>query len=262
MKSTKPDYGNWVPLYLMRALAVIIGVLLAGEILLVILLGHNLTSILLGLVILLLAAYWLYMLRCRALFDFNRGGLMGEVHQFLVDHLDWDGEGTLLDVGCGSGALLIRCAKRFPQVELVGVDYWRAEWSYAREQCERNAALEGVADRVAFRQGDAARLDVPDGAFDGVVSNFVFHEVRTQPDKRQVVREALRVLRKGGAFAFQDLFDQEKLYGDMEEFAGELRREGYREVRYISGVERLGFVPRYARAPGMLREVGLLYGRK
>lgn len=41
-----------------------------------------------------------------------------------------------------------------------------------------------------------------------------------------------------------------------------LRREGYREVRYISGVERLGFVPRYARAPGMLRGVGLLYGRK
>ena len=77
-----------------------------------------------------------------------------------------------------------------------------------------------------------------------------------------MVRESLRVLKKGGSFSFQDLFSQKSLYGDMEEFADELRREGFREIHYIPFVERQGFVPRYVQAPWMLSGVGLLYGRK
>ena len=75
-----------------------------------------------------------------------------------------------------------------------------------------------VADHIAFQKGDAAKLDFPDETFDAVVSNFVFHEVRTAKDKRDVVKEALRVLKKGGVFSFQDMFSQKALYGDMEEF--------------------------------------------
>ena len=261
MKQTKPDYGNWVPLAVMRTLAVVMAVLLSGTVLLLILLPTLVPGSLLGALLAVLLIFWLYMLRCRHLFDFNRGGPMGKFHQYLVDHLDWGGNGTLLDIGCGSGALTIRCAKAFPQARLTGIDYWSAEWSYAKEQCERNAAVEG-GDRVTFQKGDAAHLAFPDGAFDAVVSNFVFHEVRSERDKRKVVREALRVLKKGGAFALQDLFAQPKLYGDMEQFAEELRREGFQEVRYIPNVEKLGFVPGYAQSPWMLGGVGLLYGKK
>ena len=261
MKQTKPDYGNWVPLAVMRTLAVVMAVLLSGTVLLLILLPTLVPVSLLGALLAVLLIFWLYMLRCRHLFDFNRGGLMGKFHQYLVDHLGWGGNGTLLDIGCGSGALTIRCAKAFPQARLTGIDYWSAEWSYAKEQCERNAAVEG-GDRVTFQKGDAAHLAFPDGALDAVVSNFVFHEVRSERDKRKVVREALRVLKKGGAFALQDLFAQPKLYGDMEQFAEELRREGFQEVRYIPNVEKLGFVPGYAQSPWMLSGVGLLYGKK
>ena len=93
------------------------------------------------------------------------------------------------------------------------MDYWGAEWSYAKDQCEKNARAEGVADRVIFQKGDAAHLDFPDGTFDAAVSNFVFHEVRSEKDKRKIVREALRVVKKGGSFAFQDLFSQESCTG-------------------------------------------------
>ena len=75
---------------------------------------------------------------------------MGEIHQHLIDHLDWNGKGTLLDIGCGAGALTIRCACRFPDAKITGMDYWSTEWSYAKEQCERNARLEHVADRLTF----------------------------------------------------------------------------------------------------------------
>lgn len=98
---------------------------------------------------------------------------------------------------------------------------------------------------------------------DAAVSNFVFHEVRSAKDKRDVVREALRVVKKGGSFAFQDMFAQKALYGDMEEFVRELKKEGISEIHYIGNVEKkVDFVPKYARAPWMISGVGILYGIK
>ena len=46
------------------------------------------------------------------------------------------------------------------------MDYWGKEWSYAKEQCEKNAKLEGVAAQGHFQKGDAAKLDFPDETFD------------------------------------------------------------------------------------------------
>ena len=179
---------------------------------------------------------WLYMLRCRVLFDFNRGGLMGQVRRWRRT-IVWDGRAP-----CWTALrITIRCAKRFPNASLVGVDYWGAAWSYAKEQCQQNAAAEGVSHRVRFQKGDAAHLAFPDETFEAAVSNFVFHEVRTQPDKREVVREALRVVKKGGCFAFQDLFEKESLYGDMTDFLSQLQLAGAGSLH--PHVERQGFIP-------------------
>lgn len=144
MKQTKgqiPDYGNWVPAAMMKTLTVMTAVLLIVELLFLILLKNAILSIIGGILLVLFAAFTVYMWRCRILFDFRRGGLMGKIHQYLVDHLDWDGNGTLLDIGCGAGALTIRCARGFPRTRITGMDYWGPEWSYAKEQCERNARL-------------------------------------------------------------------------------------------------------------------------
>ena len=53
-----------------------------------------------------------------------------------------------------------------------------------------------------------------------------------------------------------------KLYSNMEEFADELRREGFQEVYYIPFIERERWIPKYAQGPWMLYGVGLLYGKK
>lgn len=152
--------------------------------------------------------------------------------------------------------------KKFTDATLVGVDYWGTEWSYAKEQCEKNAKAEGVDMRITFQKGDAGKLDFEDGSFDAAVSNFVFHEVRTQPDKRQVVREALRVVKKGGAFAFQDMFEQKALYGDMNEFVELLKKEGITEVHYIGNIDKTDLVPKFVTAPWMICGVGIIYGVK
>ena len=259
----KTNYGNWVPekmLYLLLAGTV---VFLAAAVIFGAVTGWKVAAVICGVLGGIMLLYGIYMYRCHELFAFGKGNMMAKVHENLVQHLDWNGEGKLLDIGCGAGALTVRCGKKFPKAELTGMDYWGKEWSYAKEQCEKNAKVEKVSDRVSFQKGDAASLDFADETFDAIVSNFVFHEVRTAKDKRDVVREAFRVLKKGGVFALQDMFAQKALYGDMEQFVEELKKAGFQEVHYIGNIEKQdGLVPGYIQTPWMISGAGLIYGIK
>jgi ubiquinone/menaquinone biosynthesis C-methylase UbiE len=135
-------------------------------------------------------------------------------------------------VGCGSGALAIAVAKRNPQGTVTGVDRWGAEYaSFSKKLCEDNAKAEGVAERTDFAQGDALKLDFPDGTFDAVTSNYVYHNIPSH-DRQAILMETLRVLKKGGTFAIHDLFSQQK-YGDMQAFVKNLKDLGYEEAELI-----------------------------
>ena len=110
--------------------------------------------------------------------------------------------GVGLDIGCGSGALTIACAKRNPQGKMVGIDRWGKEYaSFSLPLCEKNAAAEGVKN-ASFRRGNALKLDFPDESFDAVTSNYVYHNI-TGADKQALLMETLRVLKKGGTFAIR-----------------------------------------------------------
>jgi SAM-dependent methyltransferase len=152
-----------------------------------------------------------------------RGGdVQNRIHQLLIDSVG--NEGRLLDVGCGSGQLLIRCAKSAPG-GYVGLDYWGDDWEYSRSQAERNAELEGVQG-LRFLQGSASSLPFADGDFGRVVSCLTFHEVRDVADKTPSVAEALRTLKPGGRFAFVDLFDDPKLYNGRERVLSVIENSG------------------------------------
>jgi SAM-dependent methyltransferase len=140
------------------------------------------------------------------------GDLQHRIHQLLLDSVGTDGR--LLDVGCGSGQLLIHGAKCAPG-DYVGLDYWGDDWEYSRSQAERNAALEG-AKSLQFVHGSASRLPFADADFTRVVSAMTFHEVRDVADKTRSVAEALRVLEPDGRFAFIDLFDDPHIYKTRE----------------------------------------------
>ena len=226
----KPNYGNWVPeklLYLTfgGAALFLVLALLSG-----LAFSNTPLAVICAILCAVLLAFGIYMYACHECFAFGKGDMMAKVHAHLVAHLNWDGHGTLLDIGCGAAPLTVRCAKAFPDAALIGMDYWGAQWNYAKEQCEKNAAIEGVASRIHFEKGDAAHLNYADETFDAAVSNFVFHEVHSARDKRDVVLEALRVVKRGGVFSFQDLFAQKSLYGDMDTFVEELKKEGISEI--------------------------------
>ena len=152
-----------------------------------------------------------------------RGGdVQRRIHRLVIDAVGNDGR--LLDVGCGSGQLLIRFAKSAPG-DYVGVDSWGGDWQYSRSQAERNADLEGVQG-VQFVQGSASKLRFADREFRRVVSCLTFHEVRDVDDKTVGIAEALRVLGTGGRFAFFDLFDDPQHYDGRSEALDAIARAG------------------------------------
>lgn len=259
LMNQKANYGNWVPEKLLCALWML--TILAAALLAVNFRVWKITALTVifavGLVVALF--YAIYMSLLHHTFSFHGGGLMGRMHEYLLSCLPWDGEGKILDIGCGSGALIIRAKKKFPQSQAVGLDYWGITWDYAKEQCEKNAHIENT-DSIQFVNGNAASLCYEDGYFDAVISNFVFHEVRTVSDKRSLVKEALRVVKKGGAFAFQDMFEVKRLYGDMDSFLEELNSWGVEDVHYESHTENLPFIPGSIKL--MFKDMGILYGTK
>ena len=167
--------------------------------------------------------------------------------------------GVGLDVGCGSGALTIACAKRNPQARFVGIDRWGAEYaSYNKPLCEANAAAEGV-ENTEFRQGNAVKLPFADECFDAVTSNYVYHNIPSR-DRQAILLETLRVLKKGGCFAIHDIMSKAK-YGDMEAFADKLRRMGYEKVELIDTTNGK-FMSHFEAAWMGLSGSKLLVGRK
>ena len=185
--------------------------------------------------------------------------LSKEIIDGIAEYVTLPENGVGLDVGCGSGALTIACAKRNPQGRMVGIDRWGAEYaSYSQKLCERNAQAEGVTN-IRFQKGDACKLDFPDESFDAVTSNYVYHNI-TGKNKQALLRETLRVLKKGGTFAIHDMMEPIR-YGDMEKFVEELKAEGYEDVQLISTADGL-FMSKLESRVMMLHGSTLLLGRK
>ena len=86
----------------------------------------------------------------------------------------------------------------------------------------RRAESEGLLARLDLRQGDAASLPFPDGAFAFVGSAQVFEYV---PDISQAILETYRVLRPGGRVALIDS-DWQTLIWHAEDSARRADREG------------------------------------
>lgn len=208
-------------------------------------------------VILLALLLWCAWIRRQ--YAFGGGGMMDRTHLVVLSHLNFDGQGSLLEVGCGSGALSIRAALTWPDAEVTGIDYWGAAYGYGQAMCEKNAASEGAAARCVFKHGDANKLDFPDESFDAVVSNYVYHNIMGS-DKRALLLETLRVLKKGGVFAINDNM-KPHMYGNMEAFAQELRDMGYADVRLIDTAQE-AFGSRRRAAMMMLGDSRMLVGRK
>jgi len=250
-QTMEPEYGNWVSTKLIYgSIAMTIPFFALSFVSLIFVVG--------AIPFLLSFAYFAY---SRYMFSQRGGNLQALIRNLIIERLDWDGKGKALDIGCGNAPLAIELAKRHPNAQVTGIDYWGGMWEYSKAVCERNAEIEGVAGRTTFQKASASALPFDDEPFDAAVSNLVFHEVGDARDKRELIREALRAVKTGGAFAFQDLFLLKRHFGEVDDLVAMIKSWGIKEVAFADTSDS-EFIPKALRLPFMVGRIGIIYGKK
>ncbi len=98
--------------------------------------------------------------------------------------------GRVVDIHCGGGRWLIAMARRFPTLELVGIEF--EEDSVARARA--NVAAAGLTDRIDIRHGEVTALEMT-GEFDLAYFQYALHQLH---DPVAALRSAWAALRSGG----------------------------------------------------------------
>ena len=266
-KKIRADYKNWVPESLLKKL--IFGSI-AAFILFIAFGISNLVftgrarlicALIFGYATLKLTFFAIWMRVLHRAFDFNgKRKLAKIIIERTADYVKIPDAGLGLDVGCGSGALTIACAKKNQKATMVGCDIWKGSYKseFSKALCENNAKLEGI-ENVRFEEGNAVNLPFEDESFDAVTSNYVYHNVAGQ-NKQRLLLETFRVLKKGGIFVIHDLMSKSR-YGDMNKFMEKLKKDGYEDVQLIDTTKGLFMSHKESLLLGLSGST-LLIGRK
>jgi release factor glutamine methyltransferase len=172
------------------------------------------------------------------------------------EHAAW----SVLDLGVGSGAILLSILAERPAAKGLGVDVSEEALAVARD----NAAHLGLAGRTALLRGDWTE-GLADASFDLVVSNPPYiasavietlepevrdHEPRIAleggPDGlthyRRLAPEILRVLKPGGRFAVEIGYDQKEAVEALFRDAGAADVQTLRDLgdrdRVVAGAKK------------------------
>jgi ubiquinone/menaquinone biosynthesis C-methylase UbiE len=103
----------------------------------------------------------------------------------------------VLEIGCGTGSLLVAIKRHQPAVDVVGLD----PDPKALDRARRKALQGGVSIRLD--RGYSDELPYDDGSFDRVLSSFMFHHLDADV-KERTLREVRRVLAPDGRFHMLD----------------------------------------------------------
>ena len=115
----------------------------------------------------------------------------------LLDAAGLGGDGRLIDLGCGTGTFVIAVKRRYPGVDVVGLDPDESVLDRAAAKAQRA----GVD--VAFVCGSATAVPMPDATFDRATSSLMFHHL-TPAQKVQAASEVDRLLVRHGEFHLAD----------------------------------------------------------
>ncbi len=157
----------------------------------------------------------------------------------------------VLDIGCGTGSLLMLIKRLHPDVGVVGLDPDPKALARARRKAER------AAISIQFDRGFSDELPYPEASFDRVFSSFMFHHLRLD-EKEKTVREVRRVLEPGGFFHMLDIGGPES---SADGFLARLLHSSHRlrdnvEGRILALMSQAGFTD-----PKKVSQRAMLFGR-
>ena len=130
----------------------------------------------------------------------------GRAGRELISQANIERGQEVLDIGCGTGTLIVTLKRQQPGVQVVGLDPDSKALQRAQKKVMRARVL------VQLDHGFADELPYDEGSFDRVFSSFMFHHLDEQ-ERERTSREVLRVLKPSGSFHLLDFVAEDAAHG-------------------------------------------------
>ena len=126
----------------------------------------------------------------------------------LVERLHVPTNGSVLEIGCGTGRNLILAAKRYPTAQCFGLDISDEMLVSARQSIARS----NMSNRIVLAQADATDFGpTPLFGRDGFDRVFVSYSLSMIPGWQEAIRAGLAATAPGGELHIVDFGAQERL---------------------------------------------------
>ena len=126
----------------------------------------------------------------------------------LLSGLQVPSEGTVLEIGCGTGRNMVLASRHYPEARLFGLDIS----SEMLRSAAGSLAKEGIAERAKLSLGDATDFDAfalfGRDRFDRV---FISYALSMIPGWERAISQGLECLAPGGSLHIVDFGGQERL---------------------------------------------------
>lgn len=155
---------------------------------------------------------------------------------------------NIVDIGCATGLSTFGLYETFPGSQVIGVDLSPFFLSVANYRLKERRKLKEENTAVEFVHAVGENTGLPSGAFDLVSLSLVCHELPRVATK-QIVEEAHRLLKRGGALAIMEMNPYspllQKMVNNMVAFTAfkstEPYFDDYRTFCIETAIEERGF---------------------
>lgn len=120
-----------------------------------------------------------------------------EARRALLDGARLEPGQRILDIGCGTGSLVLVVKLLYPESFVIGLDPDPKALARARQKAEKAAVS------IQFDQGFSYELPYGDASIDRVFSSYVLHHLRGD-EKERTLKEVRRELKPKGVFCLSD----------------------------------------------------------
>ena len=128
-------------------------------------------------------------------YDHNqKGDHARKLYPFMIEEIIQVYGTKVLDMGCGTGALMSMVLDEDHGREITGIDLSEKMLEQAKQR---------MKDKAVLIQGDCENLPLESNYFDLVYCNDSFHHY---PNPEKVCKEVFRVLKYGGTFLIGDCY--------------------------------------------------------
>ncbi len=152
----------------------------------------------------------------------------------ILEKVDGKIKGKILEIGCGIGKTTEELIRKFPNIEIIAIDYDKAQIKKAVKEFPKK-----LSNRVKFLEGDTTNLKFKDKSFDAVFEFNALHHIENYPE---ALSEIHRVLKPKRYFYILDvpknildilMLDTGKGRFSKNELIKELKNKGFK-VGYTS----------------------------